>query len=108
MHPLENLEGILKIQRNNYGYATIRKVEKGFTVERRTVKQVYAGHFPLPFVRDSRNVGSPEEALKIAEEFADYDEDASHKTPKICYFCGSPIRWGKCIGCWTEFESFIL
>lgn len=96
----DNLETTLRIQKNDYGYATITKEGEGFRVRRHTVEPEKCGKYEFT-IQEGWVVATEEEAMEIANKFADVS-GAPRRAPqrKYCHFCGLPLpKSGRCDEC---------
>ena len=62
----DNLETTLRIQKNDYGYATITKEGEGFRVRRHTVEPEKCGKYEFT-IQEGWVVATEEEAMEIAK-----------------------------------------
>lgn len=106
MEITDNLETTLRIQKNDYGYATITKEGEGFRVRRHTVEPIKCGKYEFT-IQEGWVVATEEEAMEIADKFADVSR-APHRAPqrKYCHLCGLLLRRGYCEECGPEIDIY--
>ena len=103
MEITDNLETTVRIQKNNYGYATITRETDGFRVLRHTNEPVKCGSFSIT-IQDGRLVSTESEAKALADEWASVEAPNRKRTRRSCHFCGLPLKGRWCDECGPQIE----